>query len=135
MERTYYCPKCKATLNPNVKIILVLVNGPRRGLMLANQQPGNYEAILTDDLGVKEGDIVDFHCPVCMADLRADVDPNLAKIYFRDPDGTKGRVNFSRRFGEQATFLVTKEKIQSYGDNAEAYNNLNFFGAGTFDED
>jgi hypothetical protein len=42
----------------------------------------------------------------------------------------EGRAYFSRRFGEHASFFITKEEVRSYGENADVYSSLNFFGAG-----
>lgn len=32
MKRTYFCLKCRATLNPDVKLILTMAKGRRRSL-------------------------------------------------------------------------------------------------------
>ena len=55
---------------------------------------------------------------------------HLTEIGFRLEDGAKGRVNFSRKYGEHVTYFVTKEQVRSYGENAAAYGGANFFGAG-----
>jgi RNase P subunit RPR2 len=130
MKRTYFCPKCRATLNPNVKLILTMAKGRRRSLILLSPRPGDYSAILPADVSLRQGEEVDFHCPACGANLRSEASAHLAEIGFRLEDGTKGRVDFSRRFGEHATYFVTKEQIRSYGENAAIYGDANFFGAG-----
>jgi len=130
MKRMYFCLKCKATLNPNVKLILTMAKGRRRSLILLSPQPGNYSVIVPDDVALRRGDEVDFFCPACGADLRSEASAHLAEIGFRLEDGTKGRVNFSRKYGEHATYFVTKEQTRSYGDNAAMYGDANFFGAG-----
>lgn len=130
MKRMYFCLKCKATLNPNVKLILTMAKGRRRSLILLSPQPGNYSVIVPDDVVLRRGDEVDFFCPACGADLRSEASAHLAEIGFRLEDGTKGRVNFSRKYGEHATYFVTKEQVRSYGANAAMYGDANFFGAG-----
>ncbi len=130
MKRTYYCPKCHATLNPNVKLILTMGKGRRRNLALLSPQPGNYTVILPPEVTLRRGDEAEFFCPACGANLRSEANPHLAEIGFRLEDGTKGRVNFSRRFGEHATYFVTREQVRSYGENAAVYGDSNFFGAG-----
>jgi RNase P subunit RPR2 len=130
MKRTYFCPTCKAILNPNVKIILTLSSGRRRSLILLSPQPGNYSVILPSDVALRRGEEVDFFCPACGTSLRSEANPHLAEIGFRLEDGTRGRVNFSRKYGEHATYFVTKEWVRSYGENAAIYGDANFFGAG-----
>lgn len=130
MKRMYFCLKCKATLNPNVKLILTMAKGKRRSLILLSPRPGDYSVIVPRDVALRHGDVVDFFCPACGAHLQSDADPHFTEIGFRLEDGTKGRVNFSRKYGEHATFFVTKEQIRSYGENAEIYGDANFFGAG-----
>ena len=130
MKRTYFCVKCQATLNPGVKLILTMAKGKRRSLILLSPRPGDYTVILPDDVTLRSGDEVEFFCPACGANLRSEVNAHLTEIGFRLEDGTKGRVNFSRRYGEHATYFVTKEQIRSYGENAALYGEANFFGAG-----
>jgi len=48
MKRMYSCLKCKATLNPNVKLILTMAKDRRRSLILLSPQPGNYSVIVPD---------------------------------------------------------------------------------------
>ncbi len=130
MKRNYACPRCKANLNPNVKIILTAYRREQRGLVLLSPQPGNYKAIVSDEFPLQRGDMVEFHCPVCSALLTSRHDENLARLDFRFATGLAGKVYFSRRYGEHATYFVTEESIRSYGENAAEYNGLNFFGAG-----
>lgn len=130
MKRIYFCPACGATLNPGVKVILAVRKQQAQGLILLSPQPGNYEVIAADELGLRPGDRIALHCPVCQKDLASRVNQNLTEIGFRMSNGTEGRVNFSRRYGERATFFITTEEVRSYGEDADAYTNLNFFGAG-----
>ncbi len=133
MKRTYYCPKCRAVLNPNVKIILAAYRREKRGLVLLSPQPGNYRAIVSNDLPLGDGDLVEFHCPVCSVLLTAGHDENLAGLAFRFSTGLEGKVFFSRRYGEHATYFVTNEDVRSYGEHVADSGGLNFFGAGRDD--
>jgi hypothetical protein len=131
MKRTYLCPKCSAVLNPNVKIVLAAVRHERRGLVLLSPQPGNYQAIVPEDLGLRDGDLVEFHCPVCGVLLTTSHDDNLAGLCFRFSTGLEGKVYFSRRYGEHATFFVADDEVRTYGEHASAqHTGVNFFGAG-----
>jgi hypothetical protein len=130
MKRHYFCLTCKATLNPDVKLILTMAKGRRRGLVLFSPQPGNYSIVVPGDVTLHRGDEVEFFCPACGGSLRSAANPHLAELGFRLEDGTKGHLHFSRKYGEHATYFVTKEKVRSYGENAEIYGAANFFGAG-----
>jgi len=127
MKRTYSCPRCRATLNPNVKVILLATNRGRTGLVLLDPQPGNYEVLRAPELELEEGDRVEFRCPVCRATLESAASENLAELLFRDEEGNEGRVDFSRIYGEHATYLVTREEVLSFGEDAGHYRG-NFFG-------
>lgn len=130
MKRTYFCPKCGATLNPNVKVVLVGRKAGKHGLVMLSPQPGNYTVIVADDLSLQGGELVEFLCPVCHGDLKSTSGAWLAEIGFRLGSGATGRVHFSRRFGEHATYFVSDESVQSFGEHAEAAGAMNFFGAG-----
>jgi len=131
MKRTYLCPACEAVLNPNVKIILAACRHDQRGLVLLSPQPGNYQAIVAEDLDLQPGDLVEFHCPVCGALLTSSSDENLASLRFRFSTGLEGRVLFSRRYGEHATYFVADDGVRAYGEHAPAQpDGVNYFGAG-----
>jgi hypothetical protein len=130
MKRIYFCPYCGATLNPSVKVILSAATPRGSGLILLSPQPGNYVAIGADELALQQGDLVEFRCPVCRAGLTSRVNAKFAEIGFRMTNGVEGRVDFSRRYGEHATFFVTHEEVRSYGEDAGTYAGFNFFGAG-----
>jgi len=130
MRRTYSCPRCQATLNPNVKVILTAVRGSGRGLVLLSPQPGNYSAIVPEDLPIQPGDLVEFRCPVCNALLTSEENENLAMLRFRFSTGLQGVVLFSRRYGEHATYFVSDDEVRSYGEDLGQGPGMNFFGAG-----
>jgi hypothetical protein len=133
MKRFYYCLKCSTHLNPGTKIILTFVAKCGQGLILFSPQPGNYSVIVSEATRFRQGEVVQFCCPVCHADLTSSLNKNLAEIGFRFPEGPDGRVLFSRRYGEHATYFVTKEEARSYGENAQVYSQVNFFGEGPKD--
>jgi len=128
-RRIYSCPHCEATLNPNVKIVLTAANRGHRGLVLLSPTPGNYDLKQADDLDLRPGDVVDLVCPICGHDLASEVNPCLAEVNFRLEGGMRGRVDFSRKVGEHATYVVTRENIRRYGEDADRYSNSFFFGS------
>ena len=130
MKRRYFCPACDANLNPNVKIILMVRRNGDEGLILLSPQPGNYQTILSDELTLTDNDLVSFHCPVCGVSLTNEKDNNMAQIAFRFSNGRVGIVYFSRKYGHHATYFVTDEQIEAYGDDAMPQQHMNFFGSG-----
>jgi hypothetical protein len=126
----YFCPSCHTGLSPQSHVVLGARKGKRRGLVILNPEPGNYEVFASDSLELVYGDIIDFFCPVCQAELRSNADDRLVRVRFRGDDGQTGAVSFSRIFGEHATYLVTEDRIRTFGESAGTYGACNFFGEG-----
>ncbi len=128
MKKSYLCPHCRAVLNPNVKIVLAVDAGGERGLVLLSAKPGDYRFIADPRLGLREGTFCEFFCPVCSASLTSPADDHFAELLLDRGEGEPGRVEFSRVFGEHATFIVDGRDVTAYGENADDYRNVNFFG-------
>ena len=129
MKWTYACPHCHAVLNPHTKIILAARRGKRRGLILLSPQPGNYRSIIDSGFALQDGEMVEFTCPACGVDLVSTVAKKLAEILLVLPGQRTRRVQFSRVYGEHATFVMDGEKVVPYGDDAGSYERINFFGS------
>jgi hypothetical protein len=130
MAYHYFCPSCSTELNPHQDVVLTGGKGKKRGLVLLNPEPGNYQAHVAKVLGLKAGDKVDFACPICQATLRSPVDKNLVQLSFKSDLGDEGFVTFSRVYGEHATYFIENGKVRSFGENAALYGDINFFGEG-----
>jgi hypothetical protein len=130
MKRSYHCPHCEGLLNPGTKIILRAVKDLTAGLFLFSPQVGNYNLVMPDDFRLKIGDRVTFYCPICGADLTSEADPGLAVIDSSVSGRSRFEVHFSRIFGKHATFVVRDGRVQSFGEHAAHYQNVNFFGEG-----
>ncbi len=131
MKKKFVCPHCKGVLNPNVKIILLADTGEARGLVLLSPQPGNYKYLCDSSLEkhLRHGETIDFACPVCHADLMAASDPSLAALELHMESHPVRRVEFSRVFGTHATFVISEDEVDAYGEDADGYDPMNFFGA------
>ncbi len=129
MKKSYHCMHCQGILNPNIKVILGAEVHGQRGLILLNAQLGDYEVLHPENLALRDGFKINFFCPVCHANLRSPYDQNLVELGFYDGK-QEGRVEFSRIYGEHATYVVTEEEICSHGDSASLYGGVNFFGVG-----
>jgi hypothetical protein len=130
MTLRYYCPKCDSILNPGTKVIFVIEQGRDRGLLLLSPELGDYARVLAESFTVRSGALYRFQCPVCHDDLTSPVNRNLVEILCRDVDGSQSRVNFSRIAGERATFVRGESGVRSYGEHADRYETVNFFGVG-----
>jgi uncharacterized protein YlaI len=129
MKRSYLCPHCQARLNPNVKIILRAELDNQKGLFLFSPMPGNYDVILPEGFQIRKKDKVTFACPACGHTLTSAHDEALAEIRFISDSGSKGTVAFSRIYGHHATYFITAEQVQSYGEDADP-TGINFWGVG-----
>ncbi|MDX2473919.1 MAG: hypothetical protein QNL91_09430 [Candidatus Krumholzibacteria bacterium] len=131
MKNTFVCPHCQGVLNPNVKILLVAVANRRKGMILLSPQPGNYKTFCDDSLldAFKEGQTITFSCPMCTTDLTAEGNPKFARMELHVTGHKPRRVDFSRIFGAQATFVIDGNEVTAYGEDAEDFDPTNFFGA------
>jgi hypothetical protein len=126
----YYCPHCKALLNPGTKVIFVIGHGGRRGLLLLSPDLGDYAVVLAESIPIDEGRLYHFQCPVCHLDLTSSNNENLVEIVCREPDGSEALVAFSRVAGEHATFVRGPDGVRTFGEHAARYDPVNFFGEG-----
>jgi hypothetical protein len=126
----YFCPHCKTLLNPGTKVIFVIGHGGRRGLLLLSPDLGDYAVVLAESIPIDQGRLYYFQCPVCHLDLTSSFNENLVEIVCREPDGAESPVAFSRVAGEHATFVRGPSGVRSFGEHAERYEAVNFFGEG-----
>jgi len=131
MKNIYTCPHCEAVLNPSVKILLVISYRKKKGMILLSPQPGNFKYICDKSVekNLTEGAKIRFSCPVCSTDLTSRSNSQLAELRMIAPDREPRRVEFSRIYGKQATFIFDGEDVISFGDDADHLGETNFFGA------
>lgn len=134
MTDRYHCPFCNATLNPGTKVVLRGSQGERSGLCLLSPQVGDYASVLPEELALRPGDTLRFSCPVCGADLTSPHDTQLCELLLVR-DAAPLRVDFSRVYGEHATFVVVGDQVRRFGDHADKYDTVNFFGVGPRPQD
>jgi hypothetical protein len=129
MGRSYYCPHCRKLLNPGTKVIFLVENGPELELVLLSAKLGDYSVVASRSMKLLDGAIYTFRCPLCRADLTSNIDDKLVELLSRsDDDDSPVRVSFSRIHGEHATFLMADDGVDRFGEHADRYANLNFFG-------
>jgi hypothetical protein len=81
-------------------------------------------------MNLLEGAIYTFRCPLCRADLTSNLDNKLVELISRgDENDSPVRVTFSRIHGEHATFFIADAGVDRFGEHADRYEAVNFFGA------
>ena len=100
---------------------------------------GQYGAVISGNVEVREGAVVDFHCinPRCDRSFTTQFNSELSAIRAHDSAGREFVVAFNRTMGKRSTFLIDradKSLVEHHGDDAETYAKeferpLNFFGA------
>jgi hypothetical protein len=122
MEMDYLCPECKSLLNISDKIVLsVRLKNKQNGLLLLDNLLGDYNVKKQNVLHYKEGDLVEFFCPICHEALQSKVHPNLARLIISDDEENESNILFSRILGERATYKISENKIESFGKDQDVY--------------
>ncbi|MEN8008139.1 MAG: hypothetical protein ABFS42_14050 [Candidatus Krumholzibacteriota bacterium] len=131
MKNVFTCPHCQAVLNPSVKILLVISYRKKKGMILLSPQPGNYKFICDKSVerNLTPGSKIRFSCPVCTEDLTSKSNSQLAELRMTAPGRETRRVEFSRIYGKNATFVLDGEDVVSFGEDADDLGLGNFFGA------
>lgn len=129
LKINYLCPICRSYIRVWNYIIFTVKSHSdnKRGLLLLNPELGNYDLIHHSSIQYEEGEIVDFLCPVCHADLTANhVNKNLAHIIMIDENKKEYHVFFSKICGEHSTFKIKEDGIvEMHGEDSSAY--VNYF--------
>jgi hypothetical protein len=122
MSWTYSCPYCDSVVNPDETVILLGERGSIQCLLGFHPQPGNYTIYVAPGIDMSRGDLWDFLCPICRANLRSEEHDNLCKLICWQ--GQKRRlVLFSRVVGEQATYTVEDQTVdEKHGTDADQYD-------------
>ncbi|MFH2051847.1 MAG: hypothetical protein ABIK96_05195 [bacterium] len=131
MKKVYICPHCDAVLNPSVKILLTIGCRKNRGLILLSPQPGNFKFICDEKIEacLKTGEAVKFSCPVCHEDLTSPSNKNFARLTLVVPGAKNKYVEFSRVYGQHATFVISEDEVMAFGEDVDNLGKTNFFGA------
>ena len=122
MEKYYLCPYCRGHLKVGDYIIFTTRNVKKqRGLLLLHPEIGNYSSIKHPSFIYKDGDKIDFFCPLCQARLISAFDENLVYVIMIDTDSREYDIYFSRIAGEQSTYKVKGDTVIQAGEHASRY--------------
>jgi hypothetical protein len=122
MNWKYFCPKCEAHLNPALNIVLKALVSGQQGLLVFSPEPGNYEVALPDGVESRMGQVWEFFCPVCHANITSEENHDLAMLTMTDTAGSQFKVYFTKLEGEHATFVVDTEEVKAFGDDVEHWD-------------
>jgi transcription initiation factor IIE alpha subunit len=130
MKNRFLCPKCRAELKIRDNIIFTgKTETGKRGILLLNQELGNYNLLHEPEFKYKNGEHLHFYCPICQADLGIhDVSEDLAEVIMIDDQDEEYEIIFSVIAGKQCTLkLKDSSIIEKHGSDADEYQN--FWGA------
>lgn len=118
----FQCPRCNNHIRVGDHIIFRVRNSARQtGLLLLSPQIGNYTSVRHASFGFKQGEFLEFFCPLCNSSLRSDIHENLAHVTMIDESGLKSDVYFSQIVGEHSTYKTDGDSLQVSGEDAGRY--------------
>ena len=125
MKNHYLCPHCRGHLRVGDYIVFKIRNTKRdKGLLLMHPEVGNYTSVKHPAFNFKEGERVDFYCPICMSSLDAAIDENLVQVIMIDEEEKEHEIYFSRIAGEKSTLKVSDDGVMMTGIHSYRYTHF-----------
>jgi hypothetical protein len=126
MEKYYICPVCRGHLKVGDYIIFTAKNQKKQsGLLLLHPNIGNYDSIKHPAFKFREGESLEFCCPLCSACLVSKFDANLVHVVMIDRDEKEYDIYFSRIAGEKSTYRVSEDSsVMSAGEHSHRYTHF-----------
>lgn len=122
MDNYYLCPHCRGHLRVGEYIIFKIRNKRReKGLLLLHPEIGEYTSIKHPELNFKEGERIDFFCPICLQSLDAAMDENLVHVIMTDTQHREHEVFFSRITGEKSTYKRSEQNVMETGEHSHRF--------------
>jgi len=132
LMKKFYCPFCNEQLSFLEGTVVKL-----RGHLKSSKfdvytnfyipgKLGQYDAMVDDEITLKDGLKVDFMCinPKCGKRFTTHYDNDLAEIKMIDDDGHEYIVVFNRIYGKHSTFVIDYKKRgveSSFGEDQKVY--------------
>jgi transcription initiation factor IIE alpha subunit len=125
-DNDYKCPKCKGHLNVGEYLVFATrTQRKHKGLLMMSPVVGEYKYKHHEQFRLEKGEMVDFECPICQADLTSSKNKDHAMIYMIiDEDNTEYELYFSKIAGNQSTYVVAHNNIETFGDDAIGFEEL-----------
>lgn len=125
-DNDYMCPKCNGHLNVGGYLVFATKTQKRhKGLILLSPKVGEYNYLHHEKFQLEKGEMVDFGCPICQADLTSTKNKDHAMIYMvSSEDNTEYQLFFSKKAGNKSTYLVSNDNVEAFGEDAMDYEDL-----------
>lgn len=125
-DNDYICPKCKGHLNVGGYLVFATRTPKKhKGLILLSPKVGEYNYVHHEKLHVKKGELLDIECPICQADLSSERNKEHVMIHMLGAeDNTEYDLYFSKVVGNQSTYLVAHDNVETFGDDALDFEEL-----------
>ena len=91
-------------------------------MLLLHPEIGEYSSIKHPQLNFKEGERIDFFCPICLQSLDAAMDENLVHVIMTDAQHIEHEVYFSRITGERSTYKSSEQNVMKTGEHSHRYS-------------
>ena len=122
MGNNFLCPQCFGHLKVGDSLVFsTRTKEDRSGLILMSPQLGNYKVNNHPSFDFKEGDYVEFFCPICHVQLTSEKNENLAKVIMIDDDLKESEILFSKIAGEKCTYKIVDGNIEEFGKDSSRY--------------
>lgn len=124
MNNDFICPKCEGYLVVGGSVILsISMQSGLRGLILLSPELGNYAKVSSPHVKIENGEMLDYHCPICHAKLAAsDVHPRLVRLIMIDDKSKRHEIFFSGIVGEHCTYKISENVYEKFGESSATYD-------------
>ena len=90
-------------------------------IILLSPELGDYKVVNHPSFDFKEGDYIEFFCPICHVQLTSEKNENLAKVIMIDEDLKESEILFSKIAGEMCTYRMVDGNVEEYGKDSATY--------------
>ncbi len=126
MKTNFFCPNCKGYLSVNERVIFAIKKkGLDGGLLLLSPELGEYTYEHHSSIVFKDGEQIEFFCPICGYDLTLEGANNLVRVKMQVDDKEDFWVVFSKKIGERCTYKIADDGTkESFGEHAGLHLDL-----------
>ena len=116
---TYKCPHCNDILNTNDHVHFVVREHSNSYDIYLSAEVGDYNYQVKPEISFETGTELEFFCPHCNENLKCEKYPDFVSIKLVISHAVDFEVLFSRKIGEQATYIITQDGVEKYGADKE----------------
>jgi len=125
-DNDYICPKCKGHLNVGGYLVFATqTHKKHKGLLMMSPKVGEYKYLHHDKFQLEKGEMLDFECSICQADLTSEKNKDHAMIFMiRQEDHIEYELYFSKVIGKESTYVVAHDNVETFGEHAIDFEDL-----------